>query len=180
MVLAPVKPDGGDPDPIYRWIEILERRRVSRERARLLYVAVTRAKRELHLLGNATAKEREGRLVLDEPRRGSMLRMLWGALETAFWDTEPSAQIPAGYKPAPPQKLRRLPIEWRPPRTQLVTPASTVEVVDLDERPVFDWVSQVSRHVGTLVHRELDRLCRPGARPAAEALQTARARLTAE
>jgi hypothetical protein len=78
MVLAPVKPDGGDPDPIYRWIEILERRRVSRERARLLYVAVTRAKRELHLLGNATAKERDGRLVLDEPRRGSMLRMLWG------------------------------------------------------------------------------------------------------
>jgi len=181
MVLAPVKPDGGDPDPIYRWIEILERRRVSRERARLLYVAVTRAKRELHLLGNATAKEREGRLVLDEPRRGSMLRMLWGSLETAFWDTEPSAQIPAGYKPAPPQKLRRLPIEWRPPRTQLVTPASIAEVVDLEaERPVFDWVSQVSRHVGTLVHRELDRLCRPGVQAAPASLASAKPRLLAE
>ncbi|HJY40656.1 MAG TPA: PD-(D/E)XK nuclease family protein, partial [Steroidobacteraceae bacterium] len=71
--------------------------------------------------------------------------------------------------------------EWRPPRTQPVTPAQGANVVEIeDERPVFDWVSQVSRHVGTLVHRELDRLCRPGARPAAEALQTARARLTAE
>jgi ATP-dependent exoDNAse (exonuclease V) beta subunit len=181
MVLAPVKPEGGDPDPIYRWIEILERRRVARERARLLYVAVTRAKRELHLLGNATAKERDGRLVLDEPRRGSMLRMLWGALETTFWDTEPSAQVPAGYKPAPPQKLRRLPLEWRPPRTQLVTPGAAADVVDIeDERPVFDWVSQVSRHVGTLVHRELDRLCRPDGPPAPAALGPARPRLMAE
>jgi ATP-dependent helicase/nuclease subunit A len=181
MVLAPVKPDGGDPDPIYRWIELLERRRVARERARLLYVAVTRAKRDLHLLGNATAKEREGRLVLDEPRRGSMLRMLWGAVETMFWETEPSAPVPAGYKPAPPQKLRRLPIEWRPPRTQLVTPAAAAEVIEIeDERPVFDWVSQVSRHVGTLVHRELDRVCRPGVQASPEALRSARARLMAE
>ncbi len=181
MVLAPVKPDGGDPDPIYRWIELLERRRVARERARLLYVAVTRAKRDLHILGNATAKERDGRLVLDEPRRGSMLRMLWGAVETMFWETEPSAQIPAGYKPAPPQKLRRLPLEWRPPRTQLVTPAATADLVDIEgERPVFDWVSQVSRHVGTLVHRELDRLCRPGVHASPPLLSSARARLMAE
>ena len=182
MVLAPVKPDGGDPDPIYRWIELLERRRVARERARLLYVAVTRAKRELHILGNATAKERDGRLVLDDPRRGSMLRMLWGAVETMFWETEPSAPIPAGYKPAPPQKLRRLPLEWRPPRTQLVTPAANADVVDIEaeERPVFDWVSQVSRHVGTLVHRELDRLCRPGVQTPPTSLGSARPRLMAE
>ncbi|MGH8239839.1 MAG: 3'-5' exonuclease, partial [Steroidobacteraceae bacterium] len=181
MVLAPVKPDGGDPDPIYRWIELLERRRVSRERARLLYVAVTRAKRELHLLGNATAKERDGRMVVDEPRRGSMLRMVWGAIETMFWETEPSAPIPAGYRPAPPQKLRRLPIEWRLPRTQLGTPGQASDVVDIEaERPVFDWVSQVSRHVGTLVHRELDRLCRPGMQASPAALGSARTRLLAE
>ncbi|HET9449134.1 MAG TPA: UvrD-helicase domain-containing protein [Steroidobacteraceae bacterium] len=182
MVLAPVKPDGGDPDPIYRWIELLERRRVARERARLLYVAVTRAKRDLHILGNATAKERDGRLILDEPRRGSMLRMLWGAVETMFWDTEPSAPIPAGYKPAPPQKLRRLPLDWRPARAQLVTQAPIAEVIDIEdeERPVFDWVSQVSRHVGTLVHRELDRLCRPGMQTSPENLHSARARLMAE
>ncbi len=181
MVLAPVKPEGGDPDPIYRWIELLERRRVLRERARLLYVAVTRAKRQLHILGNATAKDRNGLLVVDDPRRGSMLRMLWGAVAPIFEDTEPSAPVPAGYKSAPTQKLRRLPIDWRPPRTQLAVPAHAADVVDIaDERPVFDWVSQVSRHVGTLVHRELDRLCRPGTRPPGEALQGARARLSAE
>jgi ATP-dependent helicase/nuclease subunit A len=181
MVLAPVKPEGGDPDPIYRWIELLERRRIQRERARLLYVAVTRAKRELHVLGNATAKERNGLLVVDDPRRGSMLRMLWGAVASRFEETEPSYPVPAGYKPAPPQKLRRLPLDWQPPRTQPIAPAPAAEVIDIeDERPVFDWVSQVSRHVGTLVHRELDRLCRPGTRPSSAAMQAARARLTAE
>jgi ATP-dependent helicase/nuclease subunit A len=45
---------------------------------------------------------------------------------------------------------------------------------------VFDWVSQVSRHVGTLVHRELDRLCRPGMQASPETLRSARARLLAE
>jgi ATP-dependent exoDNAse (exonuclease V) beta subunit len=181
IVLAPVKPDGGDPDPIYRWIEILERRRVARERARLLYVAVTRAKRDLHILGNATAKERDGRLMIDDPRRGSMLKMLWGAVETQFWETEPSAKIPAGYKPAPPQKLRRLPLEWRPPRSQQTTSGGAAQIVDIDDdRPVFDWVSQVSRHVGTLVHRELDRICRPGVQVSPDAMRLARTRLMAE
>jgi ATP-dependent helicase/nuclease subunit A len=181
MILAPVKAEGSDPDPIYSWIHLLERRRQQRERARLLYVAVTRAKRHLHILGNVTARDRDGRMVPDDPYRNSMLWMLWHAVGAAFDATEPSAPVPAGYKPPPPQRLRRLPLEWRPPRTQLVTAAPGANVVEIeDARPVFDWVSQVSRHVGTLVHRELDRLCRPGAAPAAEALQTARGRLTAE
>jgi ATP-dependent exoDNAse (exonuclease V) beta subunit len=99
-----------------------------------------------------------------------------------FWDTEPSAPIPAGYKPAPPQKLRRLPLDWRPARAQLVTQAPIAEVIDIEaeKRPVFDWVSQVSRHVGTLVHRELDRLCRPGMQASPENLSSASARLMAE
>ncbi len=33
----------------------------------------------------------------------------------------------------------------------------------LAEIPQFDWASEVTRHAGTLVHRELQRLVRPGA-----------------
>lgn len=179
MVLAPVKAEGSDPDPIYRWIELLERRRVQRERARLLYVAVTRAKRELHLLGNVTAKLRDGEVVIDEPRQGSMLRMLWSAVASVFEETAPSSALQATYQRSPPQKLRRLPMQWKPPRLQVIDQPTVADVVT-DQRPVFDWVSQVSRHVGTLVHRELDRLCRPGARPSPDALRSAPARLIAE
>ena len=54
-------------------------------------------------------------------------------------------------------------------------------MVDIEvDRPVFDWVSQVSRHVGTLVHRELDRICRPGVQASPAALRLARTRLMAE
>ena len=84
MVLAPIKAEGSDSDPIYRWIELLERQRVMRERARLLYVAATRAKRELHLLGTVQATQRDGEMMLREPRRGSMLHMLWNAVAAAF------------------------------------------------------------------------------------------------
>ena len=55
-------------------------------------------------------------------------------------------------------------------------------MVDIEaERPDFDWVSQVSRRIGTLVHRELDRLTRPRAGSQAPAsLQASRSRLIAE
>jgi ATP-dependent helicase/nuclease subunit A len=182
MILAPVKPEGGDPDPIYRWMELMERRRTQRERARLLYVAATRAKRELHLLGNVTAKERDGRMVLNDPHRGTMLWMLWKAVAGKFDDAEPSAPAPPTYRPAPPQKLRRLPLAWRAPHIEPVAQTGSADLVDIDaQRPVFDWVSQVSRHVGTLVHRELDRLCHADAtRPSASSLHGARPRLMAE
>jgi ATP-dependent exoDNAse (exonuclease V) beta subunit len=54
IVFAPIKAEGADADPMYRWIELLERERSARERGRLLYVAVTRAKRVLHLLGTVS------------------------------------------------------------------------------------------------------------------------------
>ncbi len=58
LLLAPISESGGDKDPIYRYLASIERRKSDQETARLLYVAATRARRSLHLLGSATAKER--------------------------------------------------------------------------------------------------------------------------
>ena len=182
MVLAPVKPDGGDPDPIYRWIELLERRRVARERARLLYVAVTRAKRELHILGNATAKERDGR---HGHRRSAARLDAADVVGRSGDDVLGNRAVRTG----PCRLQARAAPEAAPAADRMATAAyatrrrrrTAADVVDIeDERPVFDWVSQVSRHVGTLVHRELDRLCRPGMQASPETLRSARARLLAE
>ncbi len=166
MVLAPVKSVDSESDPIYRWIELLERQRIVRERARLLYVAATRAKHELHLLGSVQTSERGGEVTIREPLAGSMLRMLWHAVAADFDAAAPAA----GTLPAPParpaQKLRRLPLDWQPPRVEAVDVSAEPPVVDLEQQgPIFDWVSETSRHVGTLVHRELDRLCRFGLPP---------------
>jgi ATP-dependent helicase/nuclease subunit A len=167
IVLAPIKADGSDPDPIYRWIEALEARRVQLERGRLLYVAATRAKKHLHLIGNIRAKDRDGEKRIAEPREGSMLKMLWKSVAPHFEAVAPEAEIPSATRPeAPPQRLRRLPLEWTTPPLPEPLAARTLDVVTDDaDRPPFDWVTQTSRHVGTLVHRELDRTLRGGAIP---------------
>src|SRR5690606_8533280 len=84
IVFAPVKAEGAEPDPVYRWIEQLEQTRSARERARLLYVAATRAKRELHLFGSVGLAEKAGEPVLGRPREGSMLSLLWSEVRPAF------------------------------------------------------------------------------------------------
>lgn len=161
FVLAPIKAEGSDADPIYRWIELLERQRVLRERARLLYVAVTRAKRALHLLGTVQARERDGEVTLYEPSRGSMLRMLWHAIASEFEQAIPSAVVSSKAADARVQRLRRLPLDWTAPPAPTPLKTSVLEIVESDEQePPFDWVSLTSRHVGTLVHRELERMCR--------------------
>jgi len=180
MVLAPIKAQGGQSDSIYRWIELLERQRVLRERARLLYVAATRAKRELHLLGNAEATIRDGEVALHEPRKGSMLRLLWQAVAQSFEAVVPTAAAPRSGSPVPPQKLRRLPADWRLPEVSTALSANLEPVIDITAPVPFDWVTHTSRHVGTLVHRELDRMSRTESSRLAGNPPAARPRLIAE
>ncbi len=161
IVLAPIKSEGSDADPIYRWIDSLERRRILLERGRLLYVAATRAKRHLHLIGNVAAKTRDGEMQLTEPRKGSMLRMLWPALAAQIEAAAPEADIRSSTSWTPSQQqLRRLPLAWSAPPAAAAILTRAPALVDADERPMFDWVTQTSRHVGTLVHRVLDRSLR--------------------
>jgi ATP-dependent exoDNAse (exonuclease V) beta subunit len=162
VVLAPVKAEGSDPDPIYSWIELLERQRIMRERARLLYVAATRAKRELHLLGTAVASTREGETTLREPSKGSMLRMLWNAVAAEFEHAAPRGRVESANAQLPHQKIRRLPLDWAPPKLPSLAEPALTPIDIVQEQPIFDWVSHTSRHVGTLVHRELERWSRSG------------------
>ena len=53
LLLAPIRQTGADEDPIYRWLRKLEAEKEHLEAGRLLYVAATRAKQRLHLLGDA-------------------------------------------------------------------------------------------------------------------------------
>jgi ATP-dependent helicase/nuclease subunit A len=161
VVLAPIKAEGSDSDSIYRWLELLERQRSLRERARLLYVAVTRAKRNLHLLGNAVATVRDDTIDIREPKRGSMLQMLWGAVASQFDTATPEPESHGGRVASSFRVIRRVPSSWEVPEFETTAESVEAAAIDLErEQPVFDWVTETSRHVGTLVHRELDRICR--------------------
>ncbi|MBS1832032.1 MAG: UvrD-helicase domain-containing protein, partial [Acidobacteria bacterium] len=56
LVLAPVAASEDESDPVYKYLESVEQRKDANELVRLLYVAVTRARRSLHLIGQTSVK----------------------------------------------------------------------------------------------------------------------------
>ena len=83
VLFAPIKSAESHEDPLYRFIQREEEVKVSNELTRLLYVATTRAKKELHLLGSARYFEKHA---LVKPQSGSLLDKLWPCVSYAFPD----------------------------------------------------------------------------------------------
>ncbi|MFO1394254.1 MAG: UvrD-helicase domain-containing protein [Steroidobacteraceae bacterium] len=174
LLVAPVSGAGEDPGALYRWCEALESRKLSEERRRLLYVAATRARRELHLIGTCRVKEQPGDPPsMIAPSATTALGVLWPVVGPRFaaafaaaatLDTEPEPERTR----VPP--LSRLPLGWTPPaivgpRHVAAPPPPVTGATDVE----FDWVTETARHVGTVVHRVLMRLVRGEPAPAADA-----------
>jgi ATP-dependent helicase/nuclease subunit A len=160
IVLAPSQSQGAEADPVYQWLHKLERQRATWERSRLLYVAATRAKHHLHLLGYAGAL-RDDKGQERKPRAGSMLRMLWHELAASFQAAPPPVNVEPPLTVRVP--LQRLPLEWQLPVADAAALLRVGRNPDAAERVPFDWASETARHVGTVVHRELERMTRTGA-----------------
>jgi ATP-dependent exoDNAse (exonuclease V) beta subunit len=170
LIVAPVARTGGDPNLLYAWLEALEHEKLLQERRRLLYVAATRAERWLHLFGSAQVQEKDEGPVVRQPAGNSALGLLWPAVGQAFEARLAELGEVVGEEPPelvrdPP--LRRLPVDWdtsllpRAPQivSQAVPRTTTAAAVE------FDWATETARHVGTIVHRELQRIARDGMRP---------------
>ena len=80
-MVAPIGRNGKQ-GGIYAWIGELQGRREDDEAKRLLYVAATRARKELHLLGTATVKKDDDELSPGSSR--SLLGIAWPALKDDF------------------------------------------------------------------------------------------------
>jgi ATP-dependent exoDNAse (exonuclease V) beta subunit len=170
LVVAPVARTGSDANLLYAWLESLEREKLLQERRRLLYVAATRAERWLHLFGSAQVQDPDGSPAVRHPPGHSALGLLWPAVAAHFEARLAEVGAVEGEEPPdavrdPP--LRRLPADWQPwplPRapvivSRIVARAAAAPAVE------FDWATETARHVGTVVHRELQRAARDGLRP---------------
>ncbi|MFT4112097.1 UvrD-helicase domain-containing protein [Silvibacterium sp.] len=80
VLLAPIGSRGDDRHATYAWIQRQRDQRAAEERKRLLYVACTRARRELHLFGTATVTKDS----LQPGDARSLLASAWPALEEEF------------------------------------------------------------------------------------------------
>ena len=161
-IISPVGPRSEiENDPVHRFIEQVEASKFRHELGRLLYVACTRAKHSLHLLGHVelSADTRQYR----QPRAGSLLKLLWPAVVTDFDrgftraserdELQPTSKSELGWL-AP--ELRRFESEWSLPEFQGLTAASHHEdTVESAAEVEFYWVGSEARMAGTLVHRWL-------------------------
>jgi ATP-dependent exoDNAse (exonuclease V) beta subunit len=155
-IISPVGPRiEVENDPVHRYIEQTEISKDRQEQARLLYVACTRARKSLHLLGHTLATY-DG---FKAPAKSSLLRMLWPAVKDHFATTfDPGAIVnKADNEGLAAPILRRFGSSWVPP-VIAPFPGSTVagpHTQPEDEQVEFYWVGTEARIAGTVVHRWL-------------------------
>lgn len=166
LVVAPAPPPGKADSTIptpYDLLRALERTRAQNEDKRVLYVAVTRAIRRLHLLGVASRDRKSDDVAaLKAPAATSLLAPLWPALQSEF--------IKASHEPetALPQTGRLDPANFVPKLVRVISPPAWATSIDenvIDEdaestSPLSD--STLDMDIGTLVHRYLEIIAQDG------------------
>ena len=152
-LVAPIDETRAKPDELYGYLQSLDRRKNNWERTRQLYVAATRARKNLHLMGHVGNN--------GEPAKGSMLSDLWPALtieERALFRRDDAAALAPPTLP-PPDVLRRLPETWRLPELPAPVARQGMTTPDAEpHEPTFEWVGESLRHIGTVVHAFVQRM----------------------
>jgi ATP-dependent helicase/nuclease subunit A len=174
FLVAPIGLHGEDTEPLYAWVRNQRQIRFDEERKRLFYVACTRARRELHLLGAAVASASGVRY----ENKDSLLATAWPALHADFESALRESPIPpparvlafpapgvleevaAAGESVPRLTLRRLPLNAaQPPSPANVTVTGPISSAPPDA-PEFlrPEGSRQARLIGSVVHTLLDRL----------------------
>jgi ATP-dependent exoDNAse (exonuclease V) beta subunit len=140
---------------IYEYIRQLEATRANNETARLLYVAVTRTIRTLHLV--ATVKRKDNDEI--SPTKQSLLELLWPSLQQRFAmaDTQPlqndGALTLAEFTP----QLMRLVQPSSPARLAAISPKPTImNTSNVRTSPQESTADSMASDKGTLAHVYLE------------------------
>ena len=168
FLVAPLPSKGDDSGKSKQWVDRVYRAREAQETRRILYVAATRAREQLHLFARPAYKtESDGSFTLCEPP-DSLLSTAWPALEAAVrnqfetWKADvqqeeitsiaaaESSNLLIMPAPAKPTILRRLPPDYQPSQFA-VLPAvpSPSDVLGLGVPRLY------TRHEGGLPSRAL-------------------------
>ncbi len=179
FLIAPFQRKGADRGKAKEWVDRVYREREVQETRRILYVAATRAREELHLFARPACKEENGNFTLVEPTN-SLLATAWPALEEEVrkgfedWksaraasesqNSQEIASIAASGEsnilvmpsPARPTLLRRLPLDYHPSPSEAVSHAAADStVVGLGMESEIRLAQLYARHEGGLLSRVL-------------------------
>ena len=155
FVVSPVGPRAElERDPVHRYINLVEAEKDRNEVGRLLYVACTRARKSLHLLGHARVLKAG-----PSPDKRSLLYRLWPSVRNQFEavfdpqrDTGTDEDGDGWQRPV----LRRFETPWTVPEPPSLPSPAAAEPASQDSATVeYYWVGTGARLAGTIVHRWL-------------------------
>ena len=170
LLLAPIPQAAGEEDALYDYLKSIDRQKRVHENTRLLYVAATRARKSLHLLGHTRLDPEKPRLRAPDSR--SLLAKIWKTVEPEFSESltnqvvEEEGRVDTVSPEPPGVPLRRLTVDWAPPPPpkDVVWEPGTQPPGTEDSgprQPTFVWAGELQRRVGTVVHRMLQQLWAP-------------------
>ena len=155
LLLAPIEEKGGESSPLYEFLSDLNKEKEEYETLRLLYVAVTRARSQLHLFGHVEPfRENEWK-----PYSNSLLNKLWPHVKDNWLEKLNEAVNKDASLTDHPltgmHSIHRLPDNFIFP-----TPETAIvegPTVDIEEEkhiePEYYWAGNTTRCLGNVLHR---------------------------
>lgn len=161
LILAPIHAVGEEKNLVYDYIKRQNDRKNEYENGRLLYVAATRAKKQLHLFFNLKSKEHD-QTEIKEPTNNSLLNKLWPAIYADIRanapHTTPVSQSTLESTSAP-QLIKRLTVNWTNPLTEsLFTGKSGYH----QKKSGFNLPDNNPKYIGTTIHLILQQIANLG------------------
>lgn len=151
LLLATRKASGEESDKMYGYIKQLEKVKNHYEIARVLYVAVTRAREQLHLV----FKTPEDNKVAEK----SFLNLLWNTIAPKVADNVVSNTSVSAAENLPSQALPalvRLAASWQLPANIQLAPIPTM--LNSSNAITFQWQPNQERRLGIVIHQILRHL----------------------
>ena len=162
FLLAPIKASHEDQDLIYNYLFNEEKQKNAAELTRLLYVACTRAKQSLHLLGTLSC-ETAGEL--KSPTPNSLLSQFWPIMKN-----KPQPIVASTIKNTlrfPQQSLlKRLASDWQAPlspQLDLYQNQNTISLPEIKSAAYsYQWQLYPERALGIVIHQLLFQISQEG------------------
>jgi ATP-dependent helicase/nuclease subunit A len=156
LLFAPIPRSGEQGDSIHAYLHRAEKKELEDEGYRLLYVALTRARESLYLIG--TAKELADGCV-STPAARSFLRMLWGSVdEGASFDRHMPIQQRTSTDMYSREQTIKRPLIAHQILNVVSASADSEDAMAVPADVEFEWASPIAKHIGTVTHTLLQLL----------------------
>ncbi|MCH8311772.1 MAG: UvrD-helicase domain-containing protein, partial [Nitrospinae bacterium] len=153
ILLAPIEEKGGKNSQVYDFLARLNREKDQFESMRLLYVAATRTKKQLHLFGHVKKNKDTW-----TPEKNSLLDKLWPHVGNEWLEALPKEKTDVSDEtPSAKTKMHithRLPAEFKipDPLPDIDTGPVTEMLEEPDLYPEYVWAGNKARFLGNVLH----------------------------